>query len=348
MTRTVTPFAVLVCVLSTSAPAQDQMPGPAPELKKLEPLLGNWSGTGKMTEPGGVVTQWQAHGTWRWCLDGHFLQEDLAVAFTGIATPMVIRGYYGWDREHGRYVHLTATSAGQIRMHELKLMPDGGLLQIMVQDEAALPYAERSVIAVAGDTMTHTIDLLLPEGASMAFIDSRFTRGGEAFGGAFTAPPFMDGKPHEAVARLCKSAGAYETKGEMILAPGQGTMKISGTDTFLAVFGGTVLHGHTDGAAEGMPGKYEGEVFWGWDSARKRILGIYVSNMGEVMTMDAWWSSDGRLISTMAGVYQGQPTVQRMLMEFDVAGAAKSAVGHTIAGTAAPFESFRCTYTKKK
>jgi hypothetical protein len=66
------------------------------------------------------------------------------------------------------------------------------------------------------------------------------------------------------------------------------------------------------------------------------------------MKMDARWADDGQLLATAKGSLQGQPSVQRMLMQFTGEGAAASAVSHTILGTAAPFESFRATYMRRK
>jgi hypothetical protein len=134
----------------------------------------------------------------------------------------------------------------------------------------------------------------------------------------------------------------------MVMMPGQPATKITGTDAFRTAYGGMVFVGTTVGAAEGMPGKYSAEVFWGHDAARDCLVGVYVSNMGEVMQMDSRWTADGRLLTTSNALFMGQPTVQRMLMEFDADGAAKGASCHSIAGTAAPFESFKATYTKKK
>ena len=70
--------------------------------------------------------------------------------------------------------------------------------------------------------------------------------------------------------------------------------------------------------------------------------------MGEVMTMEARWSADGKLVCTGASPWMGQPMLQRMLMEFDAKGALTSAVSHALLGTAAPYESFRATYAKQQ
>lgn len=47
----------------------------------------------------------------------------------------------------------------------------------------------------------------------------------------------------------------------MVPAPGARPMQVKGTETFRTVFGGTVLHGRSEGEVEGVPGKCVGEVF---------------------------------------------------------------------------------------
>jgi len=344
-TRAASSFLLL---LPSLLPAQDAPPTPAPELQKLAPMLGNWTGGGVMNEPGGPTTKWTGKGTYAWCLDGHFVQGDFAVQFEGIDGTFVHRSYLGWDRENKRYVNASVNSGGQAYLNELQLLPDGSHVQISLTRQAGTTYAQRSVVKVDGETMKHTMHLLLAEGEPLHMIDGTFTRGGDGFSATLDGASWMGAKANEQIVRLGKSAGAYAVAGEMVMMPGAPPMKITGTDTFVARYGGSVLHGKTEGEAEGMPGKYLGDVFWAHDAGRDCISGIYVSNMGEVMQLEARWTVDGKFVATSNALYQGQPTAQRMMMEFTADGAAKSASNHTLIGTAAPFESFRATYTKKK
>jgi len=204
------------------------------------------------------------------------------------------------------------------------------------------------VFAVKGDTLTHTVDLLLPQGPSLAMVAGSFRRGGEGFAGNFDSPAFNGATPHADLSRLTKSAGDYKTEGQMVMAPGSPPIKIGGVDRFRPVFGGVIFYGHTEGAAEGMPGKYVGEVFWAHDPRRRSLVAVYLSNMGEIMSMDGRWTTDGQLLSTSNGLYMGKVMVQRMLMQFGTDGAAKSANAHTIVDTAAPYESFQAKYERAK
>ena len=49
---------------------------PAKELKKFEPMIGNWAGTGTFKEPTGQESKWSAKSTQKWVLNNHFVQED--------------------------------------------------------------------------------------------------------------------------------------------------------------------------------------------------------------------------------------------------------------------------------
>jgi hypothetical protein len=330
------------------APAQEAAPGPAKELQQLAPLIGNWAGNGVANfGPGAPPTKWQGRGTFRWCLDRHFVQEDFEITFEGVPVPMVFRSYLGWDREQERFVNLTVHNGGEVKLHDLTVLPDGTLLQLMRLHQNRTPYAERSLLKASGDTMTHSIDMLMHNGPSMQIVDGKFTKTDKAFDGNLDAKVFEGRQPGEPMQKLGRSAGTYAVQGTMRMAPAEPLMKITGVDTFRTVYEGTVLYGRTEGTAEGMPGTYQAEVFWAWDDVRRCFLGVYLSNMGEVGAMDGRFDKGGRLISTSAGTMMGEPLVNLMVMEFDDKGAAKGTHGHTILGAAPPYESFRATYTKK-
>ncbi|MCA8964433.1 MAG: DUF1579 family protein [Planctomycetes bacterium] len=338
---------LLPLVLSISPALCQEMPAPAPELKKLAALAGNWAGQGTATfAPGAPPSAWHASGSYRWVLDGFFLQEDFEIHFDGVPAPMLFRAYLGWDAEGKRYVTAVCNNAGEVGLHEIVIQPDGSMLQLMMQRQDGVPYAERSLLKVDGDTMTHSIDLMTGKGPSMAVVEGKFRRIDTAFEGRFDAPTWNGATPHADITRLCRMAGKYDTKGEMVMAPGQPKTAIHGDDTFRTVFGGTLLFGETVGGADGMPGEYRSHAFWGYDQKKGCARAVFVSNMGEVGEMEGRWVDD-KFVSTMAGTMMGQPMVQRFLLEVDGEGAVTRGVGHTIVGTMPPFESFVATYAKK-
>jgi hypothetical protein len=221
--------AVLAIAFALPLAAQQGPPAPAPELQKLAPLLGNWHGTGT-ANLAATPTKWSARGTYRWGLDGHFLQEDFELSFEGRPAPLVFRAWLGWDRENKRFVNALANSAGEVALHEMTLLPDGTMVMLMLQHEGGTPYAERSLFKVDGDKLVHSIDLLLPQGASKSVVDGFFERGGDGFDGAFDLAPFAQ-KADPMIVRLGRCAGSYDLAGEVLMAPGAPLLKIHGVDT---------------------------------------------------------------------------------------------------------------------
>lgn len=343
-----TAAAAIAALAVTAALAAQGAPSPAPELKALVPLHGNWQGTGTATfAPGAPPAKWEARGTYKLSHGGHFVQEDFEIVFDGMPAPMLIRAYLGWDHENARYVSLVANNSGEVRLSTLAVMPDGTLLQVQMQSQEGMPCAERSLIKVDDKTMRHSIEMLLPGGASLTVIDSTFTREGGGYECAFDAPMFGGKKANADLKRLCKSAGTYQVEGSMVMMPGMPETKIRGTDTGRACWQNSVLHIETVGTAEGMPGEYRGDVFWGRDPVRDCMVGVYVSNFGEVMTMDAQWAKDGKLVATTATKLMGEPSLQRTTMEFDADGHSTKAWSHALIGTNPPLQTFTATYTKK-
>jgi hypothetical protein len=221
------------------------------------------------------------------------------------------------------------------------------MTMLSVREQMGMQYAMRSVFTHKGDTLGHTVTMLMPAGPSMDIVDSEFRRGGDGFAGAPEQKPFMDAKPHAHLARLARSAGSYTVKGSMKMAPDAPLMGIGGTDVVTADYGGMVLHVRSLGTAEGMPGEYQGDVFWAFDERARCLVGAYVSNMGDVMKMEARWAPNGKLLATANALWMGEPMVQRMVMEFDEQGASIKATSHSIVGSSVPYESFQSTYQKK-
>lgn len=332
--------------LAVALPAQAYDTNPAPQLAKLEQLVGDWTGRGKMIEPTGQETPWTADISYRWTLGGHFLQEDFAVRMEGAAMPMVIRNYYGWDRERGRYVAAMINSNGRARVNEVAVQPDGALTTLQRHHEHGIVFQERARVRVDGDRLEMRVDMLMPEGDSVQVIEGALRRGGERFEGDWSVAAWMGAQPNEAMQELAKMAGSYETKGEMTMAPGMPMTAITGTDEWEMVFGGVAMHGRTDGQAAGAPDAYESHALWGWDPEDQCMNTVFVDSMGMVGEMKCRWF-DGKLVSTMAGTQMGTPTTQRYVIYVDDAGRAQRCTGHVTFGAMDPFLSFRASYRRK-
>lgn len=333
-------------LLAVALPAQDYDPRPATQLAKLQGLVGDWQGAGKMTEPTGQETPWTAKISYRWTLGGHFLQEDFAVRYQGLDLPYVMRNYYGWDRERSRYVAAMINSNGRARVNEVSILPDGTMTTLQRHHEHGIVFQERSRVRVAGDRCALRVDMLMPEGDSVQVIEGELERGGEGFAGDWGVAAWMGAQPNEAMQKLAKLAGSYETKGEMTMAPGMPMTAITGTDEWEMVFGGVAMHGRTDGKAAGSPDAYESHALWGWDPASQCMKTVFVDSMGMVGEMDCRWF-DGKLVSTMAGTQMGAPTTQRYVITVDAEGRAERCTGHVTFGAMDPFLSFRASYRRK-
>ncbi len=329
--------------------APQSPPAPAPELKKLEPMIGHWKGSGTANfDPSAPPTKWECTSTYQWALGGHFVQEDSRIQFDGIEAPMVLRSYLGWDRENGRHVSLMAGNGGEVHLNELTFLPDGSMVQVNRLVRDGMPSAERLITRVTGKTMTFAMDLLPPTGPMMPLVEGTLTRTETGREPALDAGPFML-PPAEPMARVVRSAGTYAMEGSVSMSPEMPPMKIRGTETARALFGGALLHVRTTGAAEGMPETYEAESFMGWNAARSCYIVAVVTNMGEVGTMECRFSQDGKsMVQTGAMLVMGLPAVARYVIELDESGSWKRAVGTSVMGAANPFETFSATYTKKK
>tara|TARA_R110002072_G_scaffold67163_3_gene165026 strand:+ start:17924 stop:18973 length:1050 start_codon:yes stop_codon:yes gene_type:complete len=340
---------LLPALLVTSLAAQEgQAPdmSPAKELAKFEPLIGNWSGSGKMMEPGGASTNWTAEGTYRWALNKHFVQEDFIIKFEGMDAPMTFRNYLGWDRENQRYVSAVASNQGTCRLNDMSILPDGTMMQMITHHMEGVPYIERACTKVTGDTASMKIEVMMSEGGSITMIDSAMKRSEKAFECDWGEDAWMGMEPNDHMKKLRVIRGQYQTKGEMVMAPETPAMKIAGSDSFMMIWDGTVMHGKTLGFAEGDPAPYESHAFWAWDEGRKCISAVFVDNMGQIGQMDVRWVED-KLVSTSSALQMGMPTTQRFILTLDRKGNLKSGISHTCMGTLDPFVSFTASYVKR-
>jgi len=324
-----------------------EIPKPAPQLQKLAPLIGSWHGTGTAQMGPGEPSKWESDHTYAWALGNFFVQEDTVVRFEGMPKPLVMRSYHGWDGENNRFVTVGADNDGSAKVNGLQFMEDGSMVQFVESYHEGQTYFERYTTKVDGDSMTFAIDMIGLVGPAAQAVKGTMKRTDKQTPAALDASAFTATAP-AAIRQLGKTAGTYSVKASMIMMPGTPPMKITGQDEVQTLFDGNIVHVHTTGTAEGSPEQYVGEVFYGFDHRQGCISAVYVSNMGEVGEMTGHFTPDNKsLILTSALQYMGQPCVQRMMMELGDDGTPTKAIGNTIVGTAAPYESWNATYTKK-
>lgn len=331
--------------------AQEPMtpPPPAPELQKLARFVGNWEGSGEcLFGSDGTPTSWTGRGTYRWSHNKYFLQEDFEIAFENHPAPMVTRAYIGWDPARKGYSMARIWNDGRAELHDLRMLPDGSLCAMTVGTHGDAPYAERSIWKLDAGKLVHSIDVLGLEGDSVEVVDAEFATSSKSYEAPLDAKPFEGAAPAVLMRQLARLGGTYDVQGSMVMSPGMPAMKIKGIDVFRPIFGGTVIHDHTDGSAEGMPGAYEADAYYAYDTSRNCIVCVGVSNQGEIMRTECRFTGDDRnLICNTTGVHMGQPMATQFVLELDEKGAARRGACRCIMGTSSPFEGFTATYTKK-
>jgi len=108
-----------------------------------------------------------------------------------------------------------------------------------------------------------------------------------------------------------------------------------------------VVHDHAEVSAEGWPGKYVQETFWGFDGQRGCMLGVQLSNWGEAMSMEWRFVDSGEMVGLWSGMMMGHPLALRVVTKFDEKGALTGSITHSMFGTVPPFESFSVTCKKR-
>ncbi len=106
-------IALLVTAASGVVYAQMEMPTPAPELKKLDFLAGDWTAEGTMNPgpgmPGGKFTM-TTHAEW---LDGNFFLVEHSKGDMGPMGKMTELSALGYDPDHKVYTYNAFNSMGQ-------------------------------------------------------------------------------------------------------------------------------------------------------------------------------------------------------------------------------------------
>ena len=113
MKRTLFAFAIAAGLMATQAYAQMGPPTPAPELKKLDFLAGDWTAEGTMNPgpgmPGGKFTM-TTHAEW---LDGNFFLIEHSHGDMGPMGKMTELSALGYDPDRKVYTYSAFNSMGQ-------------------------------------------------------------------------------------------------------------------------------------------------------------------------------------------------------------------------------------------
>jgi hypothetical protein len=347
MTRTVFPVAfsavpLFVLALGT-LPAQGP-PQPAPQLGKLKVLEGSWqgSGTAKM-QPGAPATKWKANSQYQWVLGNFWLQCDTAVDFEGQVS-MRFRDYMGWDGENQRYVSLAINSMGEVVLSPVHLGESEMVVFVHWMREGK-PQVERARTKFTADKMDLSICYLNADGPSEEVVTGSLSKVAKVDVPALSKAAGMS-PPAPEMARINKIVGVYDGAGEMIMMPGTPAMKISGRDTYTALFDGHVVMNETKGVSEGGPA-YEAHGFMGWSAADNCYKLASIDNMGMLCVQNGRLTEDA-LICTFEGLRMGQPLAARCVVSLDKEGGPTKMVNHSCTGSAPPLQDFSMTFKRVK
>ena len=331
------------------ASAQDpQMQGPAPELKRFERLIGNYTGKGTASmAPGEAPMEWTCQATYAWTLGKHFVGADTVVDFGGAIPALAFRELLGWDRETKRYVVISVGNEGAGTLNEITFPSDDTMVQIVPKKTEGRAGVERHETIFTKDGMKFRLTMLAATGPSIEVVSGSFTRVDKLKPLAVEAAAAM-GPLGQPVEKMNRVAGTYAVAGEMIMMPGTPVMKITGTDRCRPIFSGAVLQISTTGKTEGSPDIYEGETFVVWNDDKQCFDAFGADNMGWIGSMEERFLDDGRIVATNMACFMGQPMTQRMLLDLDAAGKITKATAMAMSGASEPYCSFKADYKLAK
>ncbi len=141
-----TTLAFALPVLCSPALAQ------ATQLKKLEPLVGDWqiSGTLKPT-PDEEEIPFIGRVSSRWVLGGHFYRDEWTLDLGEGAPKMAGISFTGWDNETQRYVSFQVFNDGDLASVETFIPDDDTILTARTRLREGQLVVERTVTKLLGD-----------------------------------------------------------------------------------------------------------------------------------------------------------------------------------------------------
>lgn len=352
MRHTTLPALTLLSAITLVAAPAAQPPdmSPAKQVKQFEKLIGTWEGSGKVSHGAGMPAEkWTAKSSADWALGGHFVREDVSIKMPSMPNPLEIINLYGWDRENERYVQLEINNIGVARLLEVHFTADGKMItggKSMMMGE---PVVERWVSEFADGEVSFIGQQAEGAGPFYEMVSGSMKRteakaADVAIADAAFVPEMVFAQT-AAIGKLAGAVGDYKMKGWFVPAPGADKMEFTGAETVHRIFGGSVIEMVTKG--DPMPGMpdYEGLGWMSWDDHKKCYNMIYANNMGEV-AMQEGRKLGNKIIMTSAGLYQGQPTAGRGVIELEADGSFGSSTGHHIMGDAEPVQVFEGVYEK--
>ena len=227
-------LTTLAFALSVLCPAALAQRPPATQLKKLEPLVGDWqtSGTMKLT-PDGEDIPWTGRVSSRWVLGGHFLRGEI-IADPGEGAPKVaFINFTGWDDETQRYVTFRVSNEGEVFSLETFFPDDDTIVTARTSLRGGQLMVERTVIELGDGTYRIEVQAAMGTGPFFTLRQGSARRTAAAGSALAVEASASMAPPAPEMAVLGKMSGEYRYGPPEVENP-------SGTATVRMIFGGTV------------------------------------------------------------------------------------------------------------
>ena len=346
-------LSVLSSLILAAAPAVAQAPdtSPAKEVKKFEKLIGTWEGTGTVTHgPEAPTEKWTSRSSCKWVLGGHFVREDVRIDVPSQANPLEFISLYGWDRENKRYIQVGISNLGSGTLTEVHWTANGKMVTGSTSVAMGELVVDRWVTTFGDGEISFVGNQAEGDGPFYEMVVGTMKRtNAKATEVNIVNASFMPAAvtAHTAaIGKLSGTVGDYKMKGWFIPAPGAPKMDFTGTETVRTIFGGSVIEMVSKGdPSPGMP-DYQGIGWIAWDDHEKCFNMTYANNMGEV-NIQKGRKQGNKIIMTGAGLYQGQPTSGRGVIELAEDGSFQAFIGHNLMGDMKPIQAFEGIYEKK-
>lgn len=109
-----------------------EKPAPAPEMKKLQRMVGNWTGTAEFVDPPTPEMAGQTFaggGTTDWVMDGHFLKSE-GWHEMGPGQRMNMVEYITWDDKANKYRSYWFSDWGEVGEGTMTMSADGNMMTV--------------------------------------------------------------------------------------------------------------------------------------------------------------------------------------------------------------------------
>jgi hypothetical protein len=335
--------------LAAQEPDMAAMMQPAPELKKLAVMVGEFEGTGTARMAANAPpSQWTARSSVRWALDEFAIEEHATITFAGgEIPPLQFHTLIGYDREAKQFRMVAASQMGVISKPGW-FVSDKEFVSTHSGVQEGQPYVDHEVVRMSDAGYDFVMVRVAGTGPAFEHVRGSFKRMQDAKPAAVAEASAAS--PSGEMAKLSRLAGTWKVTGTMVMSPGQDPMPISGTETNTFVFGGHVLRSQvkSDPSPEGNGPIYQMTSFIGWDPTTSSYAQVFVDNMGMIGRTDGRFAGNDQLVFTSSGPMMGAPSAGRAVLEFGSGDAPIKISCHRLQGAHPPMRDFEATYRPAK